>query len=98
LAKLLVLLLLGSFACKWLAGRWPWELWGASERAQAEAQARTLLGVDRQASRDAVVDAHRRMIARVHPDRGGSADQVHAANDARDLLLAWIARRDRERS
>jgi hypothetical protein len=23
----------------------------------------------------------------VHPDRGGTSDQVHEANDARDLLL-----------
>lgn len=97
MTKLLTLLLLGSLASKWLTGRWPWELWRESERSQAEAQARTLLGVDRQASRDSVVEAHRRLITRVHPDRGGSADQVHAANDARDLLLAWIERRDREK-
>lgn len=96
MVKLLTLLLLGSLACKWLAGRWPWELWRESERSQAEAQARALLGVDRQASRDKVIEAHRRLIARVHPDRGGSADQVHAANDARDLLLARIERLTRK--
>jgi hypothetical protein len=27
----------------------------------------------------------------VHPDRGGTSDQVHEANAARDLLLAELA-------
>jgi curved DNA-binding protein CbpA len=49
-----------------------------------------LLGVDRSATRDAIIEAHRRLIARVHPDRGGSNEQVHAANAARDLLLARL--------
>ncbi|MEP7223285.1 MAG: molecular chaperone DnaJ [Novosphingobium sp.] len=96
MTKFIVLLLIVSFACKQLAGRWPWQLWAASERSQAEAQARSLLEVDRGASSQAITDAHRRLIARVHPDRGGSSEQVHAANAARDLLLARAARLDME--
>jgi DnaJ homolog subfamily C member 19 len=34
--------------------------------------------------------AHRRLIARIHPDRGGSTEQVHEANAARDLLLRTL--------
>ena len=30
---------------------------------------------------------YRRLIAIVHPDRGGTNDQVHEANAARDILL-----------
>ena len=30
---------------------------------------------------------HKRLIAMVHPDRGGTDGQVHEANAARDLLL-----------
>ena len=94
MTKLILLALLLSFGCRMLTRRWPWELWRDSERSQTEAQARALLGVDRAATRDTIVDAHRQLIGRVHPDRGGTTDQVHAANGARDLLLARL---DRER-
>jgi len=33
------------------------------------------------------LEAHRRLITMVHPDRGGTNEQVHEANAARDLLL-----------
>ena len=64
---------------------------GVDERAQAEAQARALLGLGREARREEIIDAHRRLIAQVHPDRGGSSEAVHRANAARDLLLARLA-------
>lgn len=92
MAKLLVILALAVLACRLLTGRWPWQLWTISERSQAEARARALLGVDRSANRATIVEAHKRLIARVHPDRGGTAEQVHAANAARDLLLARLDR------
>ena len=98
MVRLAVLLVLAALACRWLAGAWPWELWQNSERSQHEAQAHALLGVDRSASREGIVEAHRRLIARVHPDRGGTTDQVHAANAARDLLLARIDRIGSEKS
>lgn len=90
--KLLLLVVLAAAACRVLTGRWPWELLTISERSGAEAQARALLGVDRSASRTAIVEAHRRLLARVHPDRGGTSEQVHAANAARDLLLSRLER------
>lgn len=98
MSKLILLALLGCLAYRMVTARWPWELWRISERSQAEAKARTLLGVDRQASRSAIVDAHRRLLARVHPDRGGSTEQVHAANAARDLLLARLERNEAEQA
>ena len=96
MAKLIIFVLLACLVCRVLLRRWPWELWSISERSQAEAQARALLGVDRSARREAIVEAHRRLIARVHPDRGGSSDAVHAANAARDLLLARLERNEAE--
>jgi hypothetical protein len=96
LAKLIAFVLLAAIACRMLTRRWPWELWIQSERSHAEARARTLLGVDRSAKREAIIEAHRRLIARVHPDRGGSNDAVHAANAARDLLLARLAGNEAE--
>ena len=88
--KLLILVLLASVACRMLAGRWPWELFRSATVSADEAQARAVLGVSRGASADEIADAHRRLIARVHPDRGGSNDQVHEANAARDLLLRTL--------
>ncbi|HUQ12917.1 MAG TPA: molecular chaperone DnaJ [Novosphingobium sp.] len=88
--KLLWLALLASVACRMLAGRWPWELLKAADRSADEAQARAVLGVSREATRDQIVEAHRRVIADVHPDRGGSNERVHEANAARDLLLARL--------
>lgn len=90
MARVLLLGALACVACRMLTGRWPWDFLRASERAQQEAMARTLLGVSRQASREEIVDAHRKLIARVHPDRGGESADVHAANAARDLLLARV--------
>jgi len=92
MGKLLILVLLASLASKWLSGRWPWQLLSESERSQKEALARALLGVDRSASRIDIADAHRRLLAQVHPDRGGTNEAVHQATAARDLLLARLSR------
>lgn len=91
--KLLALAALVSIACKMLAGRWPWELLAADPRQASETKARNLLGVSAAAGHDEVIDAHRRLIGRVHPDRGGSNEAVHEANAARDLLLARLGAR-----
>lgn len=92
MGKIFIILLLAALGCRVLTGKWPWELWANSERSQAEAQARALLGVARSARREEIVDAHRRLLARVHPDRGGSNEAVHAATAARDLLLVRLER------
>lgn len=92
MSKLLTLVLLGSFVVRVLSGQWPWQLWANSERSQREAQARALLGLDRSASLEDILEAHRRLLVRVHPDRGGSNEAVHQANEARDVLLARLQR------
>ena len=69
-----------------ITGRWPWQP-KVSTRQQAVLKARSLLGVDARAGRDEIVLAHRRLVALVHPDKGGTNSQVHEANAARDLLL-----------
>lgn len=82
-ALLIGVLLLGY---RWAMGRWPWEK-AVSTREQAVFRARRLLGVEAGANRTEILAAHKRLVAMVHPDRGGSNRQVHEANDARDLLL-----------
>jgi DnaJ family protein C protein 19 len=55
--------------------------------------ARALLEVPPDADREAIRAAHRRLIARVHPDIGGSAELARKVNLARDTLLAELRRR-----
>ncbi|HSM54296.1 molecular chaperone DnaJ [Altererythrobacter litoralis] len=89
--RLLVIAALLSLGCKLIFGRWPWEyLRGASTRQRAVERARQLLGVAPGAKRQQIVEAHKRLVAMVHPDRGGTNEQVHEANAARDLLLAEL--------
>jgi hypothetical protein len=53
------------------------------------AEARDLLGVSPEDDRETVVAAHRRLIARNHPDNGGTAGLAARLNAARDLLLKY---------
>ncbi|MFZ5748433.1 MAG: DnaJ domain-containing protein [Pseudomonadota bacterium] len=53
----------------------------------AEEEARAVLGVGPDADADAIRAAHRRLIAAVHPDHGGSPELARQINAARDLLL-----------
>jgi hypothetical protein len=86
--RLLAIAAMISLGCKLATGRWPWDfLRSAPTRAQAVFRARKLLAVRAEATRADILDAHRKLIAVVHPDRGGTNSQVHEANAARDLLL-----------
>jgi len=84
--RLLFLVVLAVLAFKWITGRWPWQR-TLSARQQAIANARKILGVSANANRTEINSAHKRLVSMVHPDRGGTNQQVHEANDARDVLL-----------
>ena len=72
----------------WLA----WYYFGPKARASPPDtdRARRLLGVGPTAGRDEIVAAHRRLVARVHPDAGGSEGLAAELNAARDLLLRQL--------
>ena len=53
----------------------------------AEEEAWQLLGLKPGASREEVIQAHKRLIQKVHPDRGGNDYLASKLNAARDLLL-----------
>ncbi|WP_298400004.1 DnaJ domain-containing protein [Sphingobium sp.] len=59
----------------------------APPRADDVAKARALLGVAPDADAAAIRAAHRRLIASVHPDKGGTEALAAQINAARDLLL-----------
>ena len=61
--------------------------------AMSVGEARSLLGVGEQASLGDVREAHRRLIARVHPDTGGSAELASRVNQARDALVSHLTRK-----
>lgn len=86
--RLIILALIISLGVKLIFGRWPWEyLRTQSTREQAIFKARKLLAVKATADHAQIMEAHKRLITMVHPDRGGTNEQVHEANAARDLLL-----------
>ena len=83
---------------KWIvAALLIWGVWWllkkpAARGPSAVRDARALLGVPAGADAGAIRAAHRRLVADVHPDRGGSDEATRRANAARDLLLERLRR------
>ncbi len=60
---------------------------GPSSDGMNEDEARAVLGVGPDATREEIVQAHRRLMQRLHPDRGGSDYLAAKLNAAKDLLM-----------
>jgi DnaJ-class molecular chaperone len=79
-----------------MAGALFWAAWRRkrlSTSSMSPDDARKLLGLPEDASLVDIRDAHRRLITRVHPDAGGSAELANRVNVARDTLVAEMNRR-----
>ena len=66
-----------------------WLFWrrGRGGTSLTVAEARATLDLPANADETAIRDAHRRLIAKVHPDAGGNAALAARINAARDVLL-----------
>ena len=64
-------------------------------RDRAAAEAAALLGLNLQdgLSERAVLEAHRKLMQKLHPDRGGNDHLAAKLNEARDLLLQHLRQR-----
>jgi DnaJ homolog subfamily C member 19 len=71
-----------------------WLLWRRATRrpSMPPTEARALLGVSPDANLAEIREAHRRLIAKVHPDAGGSPELAARINQARDVLAAEMNR------
>lgn len=78
-----------------MAGALLWAAWRRRPSAtpMPAEDARRLLGVTEGATLQEIRDAHRRLISKVHPDAGGSAELAHRVNAARDALVAEMNRK-----
>lgn len=65
----------------------------ASMSEMREQEAYEVLGLEPGASEEAIRGAHRALIARFHPDRGGSTYLAALVNRAKDITLAAARRR-----
>ncbi len=59
----------------------------ANKTDMSKEQACEILGIKPDCSKDEIITAHRRMMQKVHPDRGGSDYLAAQINQAKDTLL-----------
>lgn len=86
MGKIIIVLALAGLLYLW------WRRQAVARAPMLPSEARALLGVGEGASVEDIRAAHRRLIAKVHPDAGGSAGLATRVNAARDALIAELKR------
>lgn len=62
----------------------------APQRAMSHEEAASVLGLGVDAEAEEIRAAHRKLIAQIHPDKGGTNYLAAKINEARDLLLGRL--------
>lgn len=60
----------------------------SAQTAMSKKQACEILGIQPEASKEEIIKAHKRMMQKLHPDRGGSDYLAAQINQAKDTLLS----------
>jgi hypothetical protein len=60
---------------------------GSGSGGMSRSEALAVLGLGEDADREAIVNAHRKLMQKLHPDRGGNDYLAAKINQAKDLLL-----------
>ncbi len=83
-ARLLESYLQRRFGDDWQGGHTPPP---DSGTGMSEREALAILGLQAGATREAIIDAHRKLMQKLHPDRGGNDYLAAKLNEAKDFLL-----------
>ena len=70
------------------ANQQPGNQQATTQSAMSQKQAYDILGIETNASKEEIIKAHKRMMQKVHPDRGGSDYLAAQINQAKDTLLS----------
>lgn len=82
-ARLLESYLQRRFGDDWQGGHTP----PGESSNMSEREALDILGLEAGATREEIVDAHRKLMQKLHPDRGGNDYLAAKLNEAKDFLL-----------
>lgn len=69
---------------------WTWRGALVRKKEMSVSEAARILGVAEDADVETITDAHKRLIAKVHPDVGGNSELAAQVNLARETMLRRI--------
>jgi hypothetical protein len=98
MSKLVLFLILSGILFWWASRRFrrvpPPPPPSSTATTLSEREAREVLGLGLAPSREDIIEAHRRLMQKVHPDVGGSTYLARQLNEAKKVLLEHNPKRN----